>query len=57
MGGVVERLHQYSAPYEECVGGGKEGGRVMVMVVGGAALPQSRAVRWAGTKRLDGGAA
>lgn len=24
---------------------------------GGAALPQSRTVRWAGTKQLDGGAA
>lgn len=27
----------------------------MVFVVGGAALPQSRTVRWAGTKQLDGG--
>ena len=29
----------------------------MVLVVGGAALPQSRTVRWAGTKQLNGGGA
>lgn len=34
--------------------GRREGGMVVV-VVGGAALPQSRTVRWAGTKRHDGG--
>ncbi|KAA8589960.1 hypothetical protein FQN60_013325 [Etheostoma spectabile] len=33
--------------------GRSEGGREVV--VGGAALPQSRTVQWAGTKRLDGG--
>lgn len=53
----VERLHQYSAvaSYEECVGGEKEGGRVLVVEMGGAAHLQSRTVQWAGTMQLDRG--